>query len=77
MQLKSPLFGYGRDKVMFGSYLKEAEKKAEKIPSPNKYNVCSPKDHLGGLIGMRVKTEEDLRRDKTNPGPGSYHLHSI
>ena len=42
---------------MFGSYLKEAEKKGEKLPSPNKYNVSSPKDHLGGLIGVRVKTE--------------------
>jgi hypothetical protein len=74
IKLNTPIFGYGRDKVLFGSYLNDAKKKGEKLPSPNKYYIKPPRSRVGGQIGVRLKTEFDANKDKLYPGPGTYKL---
>jgi hypothetical protein len=57
VKLSGPAIAYGRDKVLFGSYMEEARKKGDKLPSPNKYDVVVAKSRQGGLMGVRLKTD--------------------
>ncbi len=57
VKLTGPAIAYGRDKVLFGSYLEEAMKKGDKLPSPNRYDVVVAKSRQGGLMGIRLKTD--------------------
>lgn len=71
----SPTFGLSRDTILFGSYLTEAKKRAEQLPSPSKYDIKLPKTRVGGHISIRMETEPSSKLKP--PGPGAYNLDSI
>lgn len=50
----SPAFGLSRDAILFGSYLAEARKKSEQLPSPSKYDIKLPKTRIGGKMAARI-----------------------
>jgi hypothetical protein len=73
-KLNTPSMALGRESIHFGSYLTEAQKKATKIPSPNKYDIHLPRSHIGGRMGIRLETDPGTKRSRDHPGPGAYNL---
>lgn len=66
----------GREKVTFGSFILEALKRSNHVPSPDKYNIPGIKSMIGGRIGERIMTEPDIKEKMTIPGPGTYKVNA-